>query len=371
MKNAAKARPARAGAVRKGRANPPPDSPLYRPPLVAERESRAAGRGARRHVDGSWCRCARDRGHRGFLSRLAKGTLDAHHEIIVLGRKGQRRIRGDTAVADQHRLQFAADFAAEDGTARSPVAGLAVERKFAGPFGALRELFPESAFLQRQMPGVAPIDMAASGEFDRAETDMIGDAVGLRPVDRRFQLDDGPIMHRIDGIRVAAAGHDRGRIDRHANLAAVGERQLEQADIGAGLSRLVEQNMRRRGDDIVGERQLAGAMRLAAGDDTRGCVAAAHIGRLQPLGRCKLRDGLAAVLAEYHHGRKLQAPRRLQPRRQEGRRSVNFAGNAETETQTSCIAHDPHFRLTPQSKEIAKDAGTAWTSPRFAGLARA
>src|ERR1700731_1197377 len=199
------------------------------------------------------------------------GSLESpfygHREIIVGSRKRRRTKRLVAAPADQNRAYRWFVCSDDERAAGGSVPGFAIERKFPCSFRTGRQLIVQVAFFHRQPAPVAPVDVPARDEFDRhVGARRIGEAIGGYPFNWMRQTRDGPIMNRGDRVRIGAAGNDRAEVDRHPGLPAVVLYRKE-ARLCSRNALFVEKYMGRGRYEVVGEGELAGAMRIAAFDE--------------------------------------------------------------------------------------------------------
>ena len=165
--------------------------------------------------------------------------------------------------------------------------GGAIEGEFPRAFRAEVEALPKAAGLQRQRSPFAPVDMAARGEADggagRRRAQRIGRCFPQRPQ----QPGHGPVMHRAGHVGCMGAGDDRADIDGSRDLLAAGFGEKDAvAAVGTQAALLVIEDMGGGGDDVSSQRELAGAARVAATDQTGGGVLAFEgLGVEAPLAR--------------------------------------------------------------------------------------
>ena len=102
-------------------------------------------------------------------------------------------------------------------------------------------------------------------------------------------------------IGIGAARDDGADVDRGRYFLALGlDDELAMLAVGARLAGLVEEHMRGRGDDVVGQRELPGAARVAAADDAGGRVLAADRAGVEMMVGGEFLGGFASVDAEHH-----------------------------------------------------------------------
>src|ERR1700730_9516779 len=270
------------------------------------------------------------------------GSLESpfygHREIIVGSRKRCRTKRLVAAPADQNRTYRRFVCSDDERAAGGSVSGLAIKRKLPCSFRAGRQLIVQKAFFHRQPAPIAPVDVPARNKLNRqVRSRLIGETIGRDPFDWMGQTRDGPIMNHRDRDRIGASSSVRAEIDRHPRLLAVIFYRKE-ARLRARSALFVEKYMGSGRYEVVGERELAGAMRIAAFDEAGARKTGAKLGRVELLlGRESL-HAAAAVLAEHDNRHDFER-RSLRQHMRGERNSGSLNGNSKKDDANGGSVH--------------------------------
>ena len=268
---------------------------------------------------------------------------------------------------DQDRADARAAVVEHQRAAGGAVAGVAIEGELARALLALGQLVVQHAILHRERLGTAPVDVAAGDEaHGLVLVDVAGEAVGLDAGKRMREPGDRPVVRDGDVIRMRRAGDDGRQVDLDLRVVAV-DGDLEAAGGRPRHARLVVEDVGSSGDDIVGQGQLARAVRVAALDEAGRLMLVRELDGIEIMfGREHFRQP-ARVLAEHDDRGDSQCGRSRGVGRGEGlersgggdRRSDTQGGEThESYRRSDPKPHAPASCLAPTRSDCADRFGS-------------